>query len=103
MTRVIVRKLAEQDLDAITDYYLGVAGVEVAATFLESWDRALTHLMRHPDSGSTRFAMAAGKAGLRAWPIRRFPYLVFYLHGQDVLDVLRLLHGARDIPVNLRE
>jgi plasmid stabilization system protein ParE len=31
-------------------------------------------------------------------PIRRFPHLVFYFERPDWVDVVRVLHGSRDIP-----
>ena len=40
---------------------------------------------------------------LRSWPVRGFPYLVFYAERGDRIDILRLLHTARDIPESLRE
>jgi hypothetical protein len=37
-------------------------------------------------------------ASASMWPIRRFPYLIFYIEQPDALDVWRVLHGQRDIP-----
>jgi plasmid stabilization system protein ParE len=37
-------------------------------------------------------------AGMRAWPITRFPkYLIFYLPTKRGIRVLRVIHGARDM------
>ncbi len=41
--------------------------------------------------------------GLRCWPVKRYPYLVFYVERDDHIDVWRVLHGQRDIPAWLRE
>jgi toxin ParE1/3/4 len=36
---------------------------------------------------------------LRVWPVPGFDrHLVFYVERADYIDVLRVLHGARDIP-----
>ena len=40
---------------------------------------------------------------LRSWPLRGYPYLVFYVERDDHVDVWRLLHAERDIPAWLRE
>jgi toxin ParE1/3/4 len=48
--------------------------------------------------GSPRYAYELGLEGVRAWPLRRFPYLIFYIEKPDALDVWRVLHGQRDIP-----
>ena len=36
--------------------------------------------------------------GLRSWPVRRFPHIVFYVEATGRVDVWRALHGTRDIP-----
>lgn len=36
--------------------------------------------------------------GLRAWPLRRFPHLVFYRVEREHIDVWRVLHAKRDVP-----
>jgi hypothetical protein len=47
-----------------------------------------------------RSAMAINPAGRAcgSGPIRRFPHLVFYFERPDWVDVVRVLHGSRDIP-----
>jgi len=39
-----------------------------------------------------------GLEGLRVWPLRRFPMLIFYQERPDTIDVWRILHAQRDIP-----
>lgn len=35
---------------------------------------------------------------LRIWPVKRFEaYLLFYLADDDSVELVRLLHGSRDI------
>jgi toxin ParE1/3/4 len=41
--------------------------------------------------------------GLRSWPLTRFPHLVFYVERPEHIDVWRVLHGRRDIPVWMQE
>lgn len=84
-------------MDAILDYYMAEAGTPVALAFVDALDAALRHIAAHPASGSPRYAHEVDLPGLRVWPIRRFPHLVFYVEGGDV-DVWRVLHGERDIP-----
>ena len=35
--------------------------------------------------------------------LKRYPYLVFYVHGEAYIDVWRVLHAGRDIPARMRE
>ncbi len=102
MIPVIIRPLARDDLDQITEYYLAKAGPEVASGFLTAWTKVLRHLSQFPQSGSPRFAEIARNPGLRSWLVRGFPYLAFYRLAGDQLVVLRVLHSSRDIPASLR-
>jgi toxin ParE1/3/4 len=60
-------------------------------------------LSRHPGAGASRYAYELDIPGLRSWPLRRFPYLIFYMEQADHIDVWRVLHGRRDIPALMRE
>jgi toxin ParE1/3/4 len=62
----------------------------------------LRHIGAHPASGSPRYAHLLDLPGLRVWPIRRFPYLVFYVERDDAVAIWRVLHTRRDIPQTLR-
>lgn len=93
---------AKADVEAISHRYMAEAGVGVAIGFLDALDDALRHIGTHPSTGSLRYGEISGVTGLRFWPLRRFPHLVFYLEGADRIDVLRVLHGKRDIPASLR-
>jgi hypothetical protein len=48
--------------------------------------------------GQVQYAYELSLEGLRVWPLRRFPYLIFYIEQPNALDVWRVLHGQRDIP-----
>ena len=61
-------------------------------------------MSRHrPAAGSSRYARALDLPGLRSWPLKRYPYLVFYTEREDSVDVWRVLHGRRDVPARMRE
>jgi len=78
------------------------AGAAVALRFVDEVERALAEIAAHPAAGSPRYAHALDLPGLRFRRLRRFPHLVFYLDGAGGPAVLRVLHGARDIPASLR-
>lgn len=100
---VVPRRQATQDVDEAIAFYLSEAGENAALGFVTALEQAYRHIGRHPASGSPRFAHELGIAGLRSWPLRRFPYVVFYLERTDHLDVWRVLHATRDIPGWLSE
>jgi toxin ParE1/3/4 len=100
---VILRALAYGDVDTAIDHYLIGAGEKTALDFIEALERTYRHISRYPASGSPRYAHELNLPELRFWLLRRFPYLVFYIERDDHLDVWRVLHGQRDIPVWMRE
>lgn len=100
---IVPREQANRDVDAAVDYYLKEAGSRVALGFIDALERAYRHISRHPASGSTRYSVELSLAGLRAWSVRRFPHVVFYVEGPDRVDVWRVLHGTRDIPAWMQE
>ena len=95
---IIPRALALRDVASAIDRYRDEAGGAVAIGFVEALQRAYGHIARAPDTGSLRYAHELDLAGLRFWPLRRYPYLVFYFLQPGHVDVWRVLHGARDLP-----
>ena len=95
---VIPREQASRDVDEALAYYLGEASEVVALGFIDALEKAYSHIGRHPATGSPRYAHELNLSGLRAWPLTRYPHVVFYLAHPDHIDVWRVLHGQRDIP-----
>ena len=100
--RVVPRALARRDVDEAVDHYLDEAGAETALRFVDALERAYAHIGRHPASGSTRYGHELDIPGLRSWPVRPFPHLVFYVDRENRVDVWRVLHGSRDMPAWVR-
>lgn len=100
---VIPRERAGRDVDDIIDHYLSEAGEKAALGLIDALQRAYRHIARHPASGTPRHAQELDLPGLRAWPLARHPYLVFYVEADDHVDVWRVLHAKRDIPTWMGE
>ncbi|MFC3609678.1 type II toxin-antitoxin system RelE/ParE family toxin [Stutzerimonas tarimensis] len=95
---VIPRALASQDVEDAVGYYLGEQAEQAALDFIDALENAYTHISRHPASGMPRYAHELDLPGVLYWPLKRYPYLVFYVERDDHVDVWRVLHGMRDIP-----
>ncbi len=98
---VIPSRRALQDIDEALSYYLGEAGLSVAERFLDTLEAASLLLGRQPGIGSPRWGHELDIEGLRCWPLTGYPYLLFYFEHDDAVDLVRLLHGASDIPAAL--
>lgn len=101
--RVARRARAERDIDEAAAYYFAEGGIELELRFIDALEAALRHVAAHPGTGSPRYATELNSPGLRFWPVKRFPYLIFYVEGADHVDVWRVLHKHRDIPAWLRD
>jgi toxin ParE1/3/4 len=99
---VVLRERADLDIEEALARYLAEAGQRVAMGFVDALDRAFAHPARHPATGSPRYAHELDLPELRVWPLKRYPYLVFYVERDDHIDVWRILHGERDIPAWLQ-
>jgi toxin ParE1/3/4 len=96
--RVFRRRASVIDVESIVDHYVESAGAEVALGFIDVLEQAVAHIARHPGTGSPRYAQRLNIVGLRCWPLKRYPYLVFYFDAPDAVEIWRVLHGAADIP-----
>ena len=100
---VILRELAGKDVEDAVDYYLQEAGDQVALGFIESLKKTYDYIGRHPQTGSPRYAHELNLPALRMWPLKCYPYLIFYVEQDDHIDVWRVLNNHSDIPVWLRD
>jgi plasmid stabilization system protein ParE len=84
-------------------WYVDEAGVELAWRFQNALDNSLTQLSIQPDLGRPRHFRHPTLRGLRSFPVAH-PFekiLIFYRANDEVVDALRLMHGARNLPRRL--
>jgi toxin ParE1/3/4 len=93
MPRVLKRPQAEADLDDIW-WHIAQDNPDAADRLLDAIDERCTLLAQFPLVGTSRDELIPG---LRSVPVGN--YLVFYLPLDDGIEVVRVLHGARDIDV----
>jgi toxin ParE1/3/4 len=104
MSRIIRRPSADRDLVAVFRHYAREAGMRVADRFFAEAEATLDRLARMPGMGTRYEPDEPLYADLRYFPVSRFrKYLVFYFPLPDGIEVLRVLHGARDIAGILAE
>ncbi len=99
--RADLSALATEDVADAVAYYRTEADPTIAAELVDALEASIKHLCRHPLTGSLRFAYELEIPDLRSWPIQRFPYVIFYVADDNRLNVWRILHARRDIPVHL--
>jgi toxin ParE1/3/4 len=90
MPRLIIRPLAEQDLDDIWDY-IAISNSGRAEKVLRHLYAKMGILTHNPYLGKERKEI---EAGLRSFPVGS--HIIFYCPLSDGIEVIRILHGARD-------
>jgi plasmid stabilization system protein ParE len=96
-SQIIKRPAAVEDLVAHAEYYVRQGAPETARRFLKAADRALTLLAKMPEMGHVWSAPYPQLAGVRVWPVKNFPHLIFYRPVSEGIEFLHVFHGAQDI------
>ena len=91
MPRVTRRPLAETDILDIWDY-IADDSLAAADRWVDRLDEQFRLLAAQPMMGRARDELAPG---VRSFPFGR--HVVLYVPLDDGIDVVRVLHGARDI------
>ncbi len=96
--RIVRRPAAINDLADQTAWYILHAGRAVADRFLQATRHTAERLLRTPQMGAPRHHLNPALAGLRMVPVDRFSrHLIFYRPIPDGIELIRVLHAARDI------
>lgn len=95
--RIIRVPQARRDIVA-TAIYLEEQNPEAAMRFLAAVEDTLALFARMPGIGAARAFAHPRLAGLRWLPVRGFEkHLIFYRPVEAGVEIIRVLHGARDI------
>ena len=101
--KLIQRESARRDILAIIDR-IADDNPSAAAAVYEAYEYSLELLKTTPDIGRPYQSPDPRLAHVRVRPIHRFRnYLIFYRHIGEVIEVLHIWHGARNIPALLTD
>ena len=75
----------------------------MAERYLDAFSRTVALLSREPGVGQTRHFRSPRLKGIRSMPLHGAfkVHLIFFRVEGEVLDVFRVLHGMRDLPMRL--
>ena len=92
MEKFILTELAAADLDEIWEY-IAESNLDAADQLIDDLYKAMQKLADMPGMGRTRLTLADERH--RFWVVN--PYLIVYRADTQPLQIIRVLHGARDI------
>ena len=88
---------AKRDLEEQIDY-LKSHSDDAAHRFLDAAEHTFAFLAKNQGAGQLCRFQGPQATGIRAWPVDGFRnHLVFYRPTAEGVDIVRVLHGARDI------
>jgi len=99
--KLVVRPKAEVDIDAAAEHYVREENIALGLKFYDAVDRTFSMLLEEPFLGARHTAQTpALLPPCRRWRVVQpfNAHQVFYIPLEHRIEVLRLLHGARDIP-----
>ena len=95
------RESARRDILTIVDH-ISNDNTAAAAAVYDAYEHSLKLLKVTPDMGRPYQSADPRLSHIRVCPIHRFrSYLIFYRHIGQIVEVLHIWHGARDIPALL--
>jgi toxin ParE1/3/4 len=98
MLPVVVRPGARNDQLDIAEYYDREAGETLGNRFIQQCDAGLERLSRFPESGTLVRYKHPKLEGCRFILVPEFDnILIFYKALRDHIEIIRILHGARDL------
>jgi toxin ParE1/3/4 len=99
MRRILKREAAKRDLIEQWVWYAENASMSIADSFLKAVETTLGLLSCHPESGRLAPVTRAELDGIRRFPVSDGfeRVLLFYFALPDGIDLVRVLHGSRDL------
>jgi toxin ParE1/3/4 len=97
--KITYREAARDDLTRQFRYYLVTLNLpEVAVRFKECARKTAQAIREHPHAGPPYRLRNPQLRNLRSWPVAGFDAIrIYFLVEQDVIRVIRILHGKRDV------
>ncbi len=97
MNNINKREQAKRDLEEIF-VFIGERDFDTGLDFLFAAEQTFELLAKMPLIGSPRRFRSSRLRNLRQFPVKSYEdYLIFYRPTEDGIEVLRVLHGRRDI------
>ena len=93
MKRFVLTKPAERDLDEIKDYLVEKAGPAIARRVMKDIRSGLVLLASESGDGSVREDLTSRP--VKFWPV--YSYLIVYDPETKPVQIVRVLHGTRDL------
>ncbi len=96
-----IRILSQARTDVVElAVYIGQDDISAASRFLDATDETFALLARQPFIGAKHTTKNARLEGIRVFRVKKFPnHLTFYIARENEIEIVRVLHGSRDLNI----
>lgn len=98
--RVVLSRAAAADLESIDAYALEHFGLDRAIQTASRFRETLATLAKMPRLGTLRPEIGPPGVAFRCFPVLGL-FIVVYEASEDTVRVVRIIHGARNLPAEL--
>jgi toxin ParE1/3/4 len=97
MPQVTRKPEVRRDLISIADH-IAHDSLDAALRFLDAVEDSFEFLSRNPEIGHPCQFENPGAAGIRVWRVQGFEnHIIFYRASKNGVDIVRVIHGHRDL------
>jgi toxin ParE1/3/4 len=98
LPEVFVRARARRDILSSADYLDEHGSPETAQRFLDATQSTFQALAKMPKLGTLCAFHRPALRSIRRWPVKGFEnWLIFYQPRRNGVEIVNVIHGARDI------
>lgn len=102
--KLAVKPAARDDILLQLSYLAEHGGEQLGLRFLQAAEQSFVRLLEYPNSGTPKAFGNSRLAGIRSWPVPGFEDIrAYYTVENELVTILRVLHGRRDIVAILGE
>jgi len=95
---IVFQRKALEDIEEIVSF-IAQDSTKAAKNFRDTLEQTCVLLAEMPDMGMARDFKNPTLTNIRLWPLKRFEkYLIFYRVQGNTLNIIRVVHGVRDLP-----
>lgn len=101
--RITITPKASEDIDELFAY-IAQDNYDAALKFFDATRLTFSQLAKNPGIGSSCKSVNSRLVDMRKWAVKGFAkYLIFYLYTDEYIEIVRVIHAARDISAIFEE
>lgn len=95
--QIVKRPQAERDIEECF-VFIAEENLDAGVYFLVAVEDSIEQIAKFPKIGKKRDFQGERFNNIRMWQVKKYEnYLIFYQINENTVEIIRILHGSRDI------